>query len=88
MPSPVSRRINSKKSWKGPRNSTRGLEELDSVLGEYREEQEKIYRVSRINALFQEGSRKSSTDDLARLRKFHIWEKRSAKLRADGVNER
>ena len=44
-------------------------------------------RVSRINALFQEESRKSSSGNLARLKKFRIWEKRSAKLRADGVDE-
>ncbi|MCX6567822.1 MAG: hypothetical protein NT147_02060 [Candidatus Aminicenantes bacterium] len=128
---------------------SRGLEDLDSVLGEYREEQEKIYRLlmatggeaknralyalggmywdegredralktwktidgayvhppldqirwilsltygtdlvwSRINSLFQEESRKNSAGTLDRLKKFHIWEKRSAKLRFNNVNE-
>jgi len=124
----------------------RGRDDLDSVLQEYREEQEKIYRLlvglggeaksralyalggmywddgredqalktwqtidsgyvhptlagirwilsltygselvwSRIDALFQQESGKNSADTLDRLEKYHVWGKRSAKLRADG----
>ncbi|MGB8959348.1 MAG: hypothetical protein WCC00_10120 [Candidatus Aminicenantales bacterium] len=41
---------------------------------------------SRINSVFQEESKKNTTAALNRLTKFHLWEKRSAKLRAQAVD--
>ena len=125
----------------------RGLEDLDAVLQEYRDEQTRIYRLlidiggeagnraryalggmywdegredralkewkaidtayttpvlsrlrwimsltygeellwSRINSVFLEESKKNSATALDRLTEFHLWEKRSAKVRADAV---
>lgn len=40
---------------------------------------------TRIDKLFQEESRKNSSAALERLKKFHVWDKRSAKLRAAAV---
>ena len=41
---------------------------------------------SRINSVFLEESRKNTAAALERLTKFHLWEKRSAKLRAHAVD--
>jgi hypothetical protein len=127
---------------------SRGLDDLDSVLREYRDEQARIYGIliaiggeagnraryalgclywdegqearalkewkaidsayttpvltqlrwimsltygqellwSRISSVFLEESKKNSAAALDRLTKFHLWEKRSAKLRAEAVD--
>jgi hypothetical protein len=41
---------------------------------------------SRISSVFQEESKKNSAAALERLTKFHLWAKRSAKLRAEAVD--